>query len=121
MRAHTHTEDGSFGIRIENLLVVREAKTEHNFGGKTYLGFERLTHIPIQKALIDVALLTTEEADWVDAYHADVYALIAPLLEDDEEDASALAFLKEATAPLDREGQGSAIRGAPALVGAARE
>ena len=120
-RAHTHIEDGSFGIRIENLLVVREAKTEHNFGGKTYLGFERLTHIPIQKALIDVALLTTEEADWVDAYHADVYALIAPLLEDDEEDASALAFLKEATAPLDREGQGSAIRGAPALVGAARE
>lgn len=33
-------EDGSFGIRIENIVVVKEVKTKHAFGDKPWLGFE---------------------------------------------------------------------------------
>lgn len=46
-------EDGSFGIRIENLLVIREAATPFRFGGQSYFCFERLTMCPIQRKLID--------------------------------------------------------------------
>ena len=47
-------EDGKFGIRIENLLVVKEAATPHRFGGISYLGFERLTFSPIQAKMISL-------------------------------------------------------------------
>jgi len=36
-------EDGKFGIRIENIMLVREVKTTNNFGDKCYLGFEHVT------------------------------------------------------------------------------
>ena len=36
-------EDGKYGIRIENVLLVKEAKTPNNFGDKGYLGFENVT------------------------------------------------------------------------------
>jgi Xaa-Pro aminopeptidase len=36
-------EDGKYGIRIENIVLVKEAKTPNNFGGKGYLGFEHVT------------------------------------------------------------------------------
>jgi hypothetical protein len=35
--------DGEFGIRTENIMLVREAKTPNNFGDKGYLGFGRVT------------------------------------------------------------------------------
>ena len=41
-------EDGNFGVRIENLVVVKEVETPNRFGGAAYLGFERLTLVPIQ-------------------------------------------------------------------------
>jgi len=41
-------EDGAFGIRIENQMIVKEVKTEHNFGNIKYYGFENLTLAPIQ-------------------------------------------------------------------------
>ncbi|KAL9253418.1 Aminopeptidase P2-like protein [Drosera capensis] len=41
-------EDQSFGIHIENFLCVREMDTPNRFGGIGYLGFERLTFVPIQ-------------------------------------------------------------------------
>ena len=54
-------EPGNFGIRIENLLVVQEIKELGEFGGKKFLGFEKLTKIPIQRKLMDKALLTDQE------------------------------------------------------------
>jgi Xaa-Pro aminopeptidase len=39
---------GSYGIRIENVVVVREVKTPNNFGDKGYLGFEHVTMSPSQ-------------------------------------------------------------------------
>ena len=37
--------DGRFGIRIENIVLVREVKTPNNFGEKGYLGFEHVTMV----------------------------------------------------------------------------
>lgn len=36
-------EDGKYGIRLENIVLVREVKTPNNFGDKGYLGFEHVT------------------------------------------------------------------------------
>lgn len=47
-------EEGEFGIRIENLLVVKEAETPFRFGEQPYLAFERLTMCPLQRKMIDL-------------------------------------------------------------------
>ena len=47
-------EDGEFGIRIENLLIIREAETPFRFGDQPYLSFERLTMCPLQRKMIDL-------------------------------------------------------------------
>ena len=60
-------EAGAFGIRIENLLLVRE---DPDF--PEMLSFETLTFAPIDRRLIDTALLTPAERDWLNAYHAEV-------------------------------------------------
>ncbi|OBT78494.1 hypothetical protein VF21_01004 [Pseudogymnoascus sp. 05NY08] len=67
-------EDGSFGIRIENIIMVREAKTKHTFGEKPYLGFEHVTMVPYCRKLIDESLLTPKEKRWLNEYHADILA-----------------------------------------------
>ncbi|KAH7438324.1 hypothetical protein KP509_04G010100, partial [Ceratopteris richardii] len=85
-------EDRSFGIRIENLLVIGEVDTANHFGGTTYLGFEKLTFVPIQKNLIDITLLSKEETDWLNTYHHEVWQKISPLVE-----ADALEWLKKNT------------------------
>ena len=84
---------GAYGIRIENLVAVKEADDAN--GG--FLGFETLTLAPIDRALIDPAMLTADERAWLDAYHARVAETLSPLLADD---ADALAWLRASTAPL---------------------
>jgi Xaa-Pro aminopeptidase len=58
-------EDGAWGIRIENLALVRERKTEHAFGDKPFLGFEHVTMVPYCRRLIEEGLLTREEKEWL--------------------------------------------------------
>lgn len=82
-------KSGEYGIRIENLIIVTEA-TEVDGGERPMMGFENLTWAPLERELIDPALLTDEEAAWVDDYHAQVFAKIGPLVEDDT-----LAWLQE--------------------------
>ena len=60
-------EAGEFGIRIENLLLVREDPDVPDM-----LSFETLTFAPIDRRLIDAALLTPAERDWLNAYHMQV-------------------------------------------------
>ena len=99
---------GEFGVRIENLLVVVPAPEPPDqalaaTGGKRFLRFERLTHIPIEKNCIDASLMTASELDWLDAYHADVARIVAPLLEaGGDADAEARAWLAEKTSPIER-------------------
>ena len=38
-------KDGQYGIRIENIVIVREAQTPNNFGDKGYLRFEHVTMV----------------------------------------------------------------------------
>ena len=85
---------GAYGIRIENLIVVRvEAETTES--GKRWFGFETITRAPFDRRLIDLTLLTPAEVAWVDAYHALVWQEIADLVDEATRD-----WLKQATAPL---------------------
>lgn len=65
-------EDGAYGIRIENLAIVREVKTEHMFGDKPFLGFEHVTMVPYCRNLIDASLLTAEEKEWLNKSNEEV-------------------------------------------------
>ena len=83
---------GSYGIRIENLLLV-----EKRDGGieKPLLGFETLTFAPIDLHLVEPKLMTPDEIAWLNAYHAAVREKIAGTL-----DANERKWLEQATAPL---------------------
>ena len=86
-------KEGEYGIRIENLVLVERREVPGQEG--EYLGFENLTWVPIDRTLVDTALLTRDELKWWDDYHAATEALLAPQLE-----GEALAWLKAACAPL---------------------
>jgi Xaa-Pro aminopeptidase len=58
-------------------------------------GFETLTLAPIDRRLINPAILTDEERAWVDAYHARVVAAVGSLLPPD-----ARAWAEAVTKPL---------------------
>ena len=84
---------GEYGIRIENLVLVREIEVPG--AEKKVLGFETLTFAPIDRKLVEPSLLTTEERHWLDDYHAKVLAVVGPQLE-----GEALAWLEEQCAPV---------------------
>jgi len=85
---------GGYGIRIENLVVVR-VEAEKTESGKRWFSFETITRAPYDRRLIELSLLTAEEIAWVDAYHALVWQDVA-----DHVDETTRAWLKQATAPL---------------------
>ncbi|KAG2058192.1 Creatinase/aminopeptidase [Suillus hirtellus] len=74
--------DGRYGIRIENVVIVREAETPNNFGNG-YLCFEHVTMCPIQTKLIDFSILTAQEKEWLNSYHAETLEKVGPLLRND--------------------------------------
>ncbi|KIM42178.1 hypothetical protein M413DRAFT_26983 [Hebeloma cylindrosporum] len=89
--------DGRFGIRIENIVMVKEAKTPNNFGDKGYLGFEHVTMCPIHKKLIDTSLITEQEKTWLNKYHEETFEKVSPLLKNDPR---ALEWLERECSPL---------------------
>jgi Xaa-Pro aminopeptidase len=64
-------KQNDYGIRIENLLLINEAK-DITGGERPMLGFETLTLCPIERRLIETRLLTRDELHWLDTYHAQV-------------------------------------------------
>ncbi|MFS7986651.1 putative hydrolase [Helianthus anomalus] len=74
-------EDHAFGIRIENLLYVKEIDTPNRFGGIAYIGFEKLTFVPIQTKLIDLTLLSASEVEWLNDYHSQVWEKVSSLVD----------------------------------------
>ncbi|WP_171122541.1 MULTISPECIES: aminopeptidase P family protein [unclassified Ruegeria] len=88
--------EGAFGIRIENLVAVQEAPAPP--GGdaeRAMLNWRTLTFVPIDQRLIVVEMLTTDERDWLNAYHRDVAEKIRPRL-----GAEAQLWLDAATGPV---------------------
>ncbi|CAJ1929997.1 unnamed protein product [Sphenostylis stenocarpa] len=88
-------EDGEFGIRLENVLIVKDADTKFNFGDKGYLSFEHITWAPYQTKLIDLNLLSADEINWLNSYHSTCRNILAPYLDEVEN-----AWLKKATEPV---------------------
>lgn len=84
---------GAYGIRIENLMLVEPREVEE--AEKPCLGFSTLTVVPYDRRLIDLDLIDDRERAQIDAYHAEVRALLAPHLEAHEND-----WLVAATARL---------------------
>jgi Xaa-Pro aminopeptidase len=82
-----------FGIRIENLELVVEASIEG--AEKPMNAFETLTLAPIDRRLIDAAMLSKDELNWLNAYHARVRSEVGPAL-----DEATRAWLDQATAEL---------------------
>lgn len=80
---------GKFGVRIENTLLIKDYM-ETEFG--KFLQMESLTLCPIDTAPIDVDMLLPEELNWLNSYHAEVYAKLAPYLDEEEQ-----IWLKNAT------------------------
>ena len=91
--------EGAFGIRIENLVVVEEAAplpgTDPQGTPGARFAFETLTYVPIDRRLIEVAMLSHAERDWLDSYHAACHDKLAPLLSPRAKD-----WLKRATQTL---------------------
>ena len=84
---------GAYGIRIENLVLVEARAIEG--AERPMLGFETLTLAPIDRSLIDPALLCPAETAWLDAYHARVFETLGPDL-----DPEMQAWLEAATRPI---------------------
>ncbi|KAJ2913800.1 hypothetical protein MD484_g6609, partial [Candolleomyces efflorescens] len=81
-------EDGQYGIRIESIVLVKEATTPNNFGKKG---------CPIQTKLVDVSLLTEQEKSWLNEYHQETWEKVSPLLKND---LRALGWLKRECEPI---------------------
>ena len=80
-------KEGEYGIRIENLVLVQET-------GKA-LSFDTISYAPLDKNLIDISLLTAQEADWLNAYHYNVYEKLSSELDIEHQE-----WLKEKTTLL---------------------
>jgi len=92
-----------FGIRIENVYIVRAAYPRHTHAetGTKFLCFEYATLVPIQTTLIELSLLTFEEVNWLNMYHARVEQHIGKALVDQNKPAALIKWLKAQCAPLD--------------------
>jgi Xaa-Pro aminopeptidase len=85
---------GAYGIRIENLVLVVEAAAVPG-AEKALNAFETLTLAPIDRRLVVTDMLTRDEMDWLDGYHARVAQILSPLVDDETR-----AWLAAATRPL---------------------
>lgn len=70
---------GEYGIRLENLEIVTEARDIAG-GERPMLGFETITLVPMDRRLVDVSLLSEAERDWLNRYHRKVRDVVGPLV-----------------------------------------
>ena len=81
--------EGSHGIRTENEMVVRKG-IANEYGQFMY--FEPITYVPIDLDAVLPDMMTAEDKKQLNEYHAKVYEIIAPHLNDEERE-----WLKEYT------------------------
>jgi Xaa-Pro aminopeptidase len=87
-------KEGAYGIRLENVVLVTPLAKIAG-GEREMMRFETLTLAPFDQRLIVSDDLTTDEFDWLNAYHQQVYSTLAPLV-----DEATASWLKRATAPM---------------------
>jgi Xaa-Pro aminopeptidase len=71
-------KNGEYGIRIENLVLVKKSDT------KNFLEFETLTMFPYEENLIDKGMLNTKQKNWINNYHNTIYKNISPHISSEE-------------------------------------
>ncbi|KAI9511197.1 Creatinase/aminopeptidase, partial [Russula earlei] len=87
-----------FGVRIESVLVVRDVQTKHTEPDQSWLGFERLTCVPIQTRMVLEHMLSKEEKEWLREHNRQCLNALEGHLRDDKR---ALKFLRrEAERPI---------------------
>ncbi|MDL2255982.1 aminopeptidase P family protein [Parabacteroides sp. OttesenSCG-928-K15] len=84
---------GEYGIRTENMILVRE-DSETEWG--KFLTFETLTLCYIDTRLVVTSMLSAREHAWLNKYHQMVYDLLSPHLNEEEKE-----WLKEKTKTID--------------------
>ncbi|XP_047391877.1 xaa-Pro aminopeptidase 2 isoform X2 [Sciurus carolinensis] len=89
-------QDGEFGIRLEDVALVVEAKTKYP---GTYLTFEVVSFVPYDRNLIDVSLLSPEQLQYLNHYYQTIREKVAPELQS-RQMLEELAWLQQHTEPL---------------------
>lgn len=88
--------EGAWGIRLENLIVVREAAPlPGGDAARRMSDFETLTFAPFDRRLVVVEELSRGERAWLNAYHAQVLEVLTPRVS-----PATAAWLQQACAPL---------------------
>ncbi len=87
-------QEGEFGIRLENVMMVERAEELDSEYGP-FLRFKTITMVPFDRKLINLKMLTARERDWVNRYHKQIMLSLGPELEPEE-----AAWLERATRPL---------------------
>ena len=85
-------KEGKFGIRIENLILVKDSELKID---NSFLEFETLTFVPIDRRLISMSLLDSYELKWINNYHSQCWKRAKDLVT-----APTKAWLKTMTRPL---------------------
>ena len=84
--------EGEYGIRCENLVVTEPWQTTQ-FG--QFLQFKNMTLFPFDISLCDTSLMTDDEINWLNEYHAEVRRRLLPLLSQEEQE-----WMNEKTKPI---------------------
>jgi Xaa-Pro aminopeptidase len=84
--------EGAYGIRLESMILVDQA-LKNEFG--IFMKFETITYCHFERNLMDLDLLSIEEKDWINNYHAMVYEKLSSNL-----DKNVASWLKEKTRPI---------------------
>ena len=87
-------EEGSFGIRIENVLLIVESQTLPGFAE-----FENVTMVPYDKKLMDFKLFSQDDVKYVNEYHQKVFDTVGKILLERGEQKTYL-WLQTATDPI---------------------
>ena len=87
--------EGAFGIRIENLVVVKTAPDLPGADDRKMLSFETLTFVPIDTRLVNTEALSSGEREWLNAYHAETREKLANRVS-----AAGKDWLTRATSPI---------------------
>ena len=81
-------KEGEYGIRIENILIVKEEN-------ENLLNFENISWAPIDKDLIEPSLLNLNDVEWLNSYHETVFDKLSIFLTAEEK-----LWLQNVTSPL---------------------